>query len=157
MPLITYDAGTTTDDLGTGAQQVAPVPGGSRLDADKYADRVLVYNGTATPIVVGDTLQLDLVTAGFVVGKWVAQGPAVADSPRVVGSANEAIAVGDWGMATLHGYVASLNVDAGVAAGDLLQQSATAGRAETAGATTQRGFAVALTAAAANRCQAWLY
>jgi hypothetical protein len=157
MPLITYDAATTTNDLGTGAQQIADVPGTSRNDADKHAGRFLGFNGTATPIVAGDTVAWDLATANFVVAKWVRQGPATADSPTIIGVAAEAIPVNDWGGIIRGGYVASVKANAAVAAGDLLQQEAVVGQVVTAGATTERGLGVALTAAVAGFCSAWLY
>lgn len=158
MPMLSYNADDATVDRADGASQAGSKDGQSRDDNDTYQQVVLLYNGHASQAIAeGDTVVFDFTTSGFVAAKWLTIAPATADTP-IIGVALEAIAVAKWGAVVIKGYCPKLKSGT-VSARDPLQQSATAGQAEAAGASTQNRFGHALTAdgtPAAGFCRAWL-
>jgi hypothetical protein len=117
-----------------------------------------VSSGT---FAVGDLVSFDASASAATKVLTVLKTTASAGQGNVVGVALEAsTATGQIVNVCVAGYCATVNVNALVASGESLTSSATAGRAITYVTGTHTGcapFAVALSAAVANVCDAWVY
>lgn len=136
----------------TGLGVSAPV-GASTMDRSQVETFIAGASVTA-----GDWLMFDTSKTGANKVLTVIQCTNVAlGNPLVVGVALNTAATGEKVKVVVSGYVASANVDAGVAAGNSLVVDTTAGRAH-AGATGDIGFCgAALTAAVANKAECWIF
>jgi hypothetical protein len=117
-----------------------------------YLDQYF-FNDSGGALTLNDWVAIDVTKtvadapAGMqsppILGEFIIQSPAGADDARIIGVLVEACADQTWGRVRRLGRVVNANVADAVTAGQLLQNSGTAGRAEAAGAVTQRviGFA----------------
>ncbi len=118
-------------------------------------------------IAAGDWVAFDLSQTGADKVLYAVQSPASAGSPIGIGVALAAAAAGDKVDVVVDGYAGTANVASGTAAGSAIMLSGTAGRAAAATyvADGSGGAAdalpaicgVALTLAAANVAEVWVY